>query len=54
MQDNRYGYGGGGDAGRQQKRYGTTEMAKWDGRAVTDWEISTGNYYQPEGVSSFR
>ena len=24
-----YGYGGGGDSGRQQKRCGTTEMAFW-------------------------
>ena len=38
MRDNRYGYGGGGYGGRQQKRCGTTEMAKWVGWMVTDWE----------------
>ena len=37
MQDNRDGYDGGGDAGRQQKIYGTTEMEKWVGRTVADW-----------------
>ena len=43
MQDNRDGYGGGGYAGRQQKRCGTTEMEKWVERTATDWEISAGN-----------
>ena len=38
MRDNRYLYGGGGDEGQQQKRYGTTEMAKWVGITATDWE----------------
>ena len=37
MQDNRDGYGGGGDVGWQQMRCGTTEMAKWVGRKATDW-----------------
>ena len=37
IRDNRDGYGGGGDTGRQQKRCGMTEMAKWVGRTVTDW-----------------
>ena len=37
MQDNRYGYDGGGYAGRQQKICGTMEMAKWAGRTATDW-----------------
>ena len=37
MRDNRYGYGGGGDVGRQQKRCGMTEMAKWFGGTATDW-----------------
>ena len=50
MRDNRDGYGGGGDAGRQHNRCGITEMVKWVGRAATDREISTGNDYQPEGV----
>ena len=35
--DNRDGYGGRGDVGRQQKRYGTTKMAKWVGRTATEW-----------------
>ena len=39
MQDNRDGYVGGGDVGRQHMRCGTTEMAKWVGRTRTDWEI---------------
>ena len=38
MWDNRYGYGGRGDAGWQYKICGTTEMAKWVGRTATDWE----------------
>ena len=38
MRDNIYGYGGGGYVGRQQKRCGRTEMAKWVERTVTDWE----------------
>ena len=38
MRDNRYGYGGGGYAGRQQKRCGTMEMAKWVVRTVKEWE----------------
>ena len=38
MRDNRDGYGGGGYAGRQHKRCGTMEMAKWVGRMATDWE----------------
>ena len=38
MQEKRDGYGGGVDAGRQQKRCGTTEMAKLVGRTATDWE----------------
>ena len=38
MRDNRDEYGGGGDAGWQQKRCGTTEMAKWVGRTATYWE----------------
>ena len=33
------GYGGGGDAGQQQKRCGTTDMAKWVGRTATDQVI---------------
>ena len=37
MQDNRDGYGGGGDAVWQQKRCGTTEMAKWVRRTAMDW-----------------
>ena len=37
MLDNRDGYGDGGDVGRQQKRYGTTEMEKWVGSTATDW-----------------
>ena len=36
IQDNRYGYDGGGDVGWQQKRCGTTEMEKWVGRMVTE------------------
>ena len=36
MIDNRDGYGNGGDAGRQQKRYGTTDMGKGVGRKATD------------------
>ena len=54
MRDNRDGYDGVGYAGRQQKRCGTTEMAKWVGRTATDWEISTGNNYQPKGILSLR
>ena len=38
MRDNRDGYGGVGDAVRQQKICGTTERAKWAGRAATNWE----------------
>ena len=38
IRDNRNGYGGGGDVGRQQMRCGTTEMAKWVGSTATDWE----------------
>ena len=38
MQDSRYGYGGGGDLGRQKMRCGTTEMAKWVVRTETDRE----------------
>ena len=38
MRDNRYGHGGGGDEGRKQMRYWTTEMEKWVGRTETDWE----------------
>ena len=38
MRDNRDGYGGGGDAGQQQKRCGTMDMDKWVGRTTTDWE----------------
>ena len=38
MQENRDGYGGGGYVGRKQMRCGTTEMAKWVGRTVVDWE----------------
>ena len=38
MRDNRDGYNGEGDAGQQQKRCGTTEMAKRVGRTVTDME----------------
>ena len=38
MQDNRDGYSGGEDLGRQQMRYGTTDMAEWVGRTATDWE----------------
>ena len=37
MWDNRDGYGGGGDAGWQQKICGTTDMVKWVGRTATDW-----------------
>ena len=37
MRDNRYGCDGGGDAGQQQKRCGTTEMARWVGRTATAW-----------------
>ena len=51
IQDNRYGYYSRGDAGMQQKIFGTTEMAKWVGRTMTDGQISTRNEYQPEGVS---
>ena len=36
--DNRDCYGGGGDAGWQQKRCGMTEMAKWARRTAVDWE----------------
>ena len=36
MRDNRYGYGGGGDVGRQQMRCGTKERAKWFGRTAVD------------------
>ena len=36
MQDSRDGYGGGGYAGRQQKRCGMMEMAKWIGRTATN------------------
>ena len=35
--DNRDCYGGGGDAGWQQKRCGMTEMAKWARRTAVDW-----------------
>ena len=38
MRDGTEGYGGAGYEGRQQKRYGTTEMAKWVGRTATDRE----------------
>ena len=34
--DNRDGYGGGGDAGQQQKICGAMEMAKWVGRTATE------------------
>ena len=37
IRDKRDGYGGGGDAVRQQKRCGTTKMDKWVGRTATDW-----------------
>ena len=37
MQDNRDGYSGGGDAGRQQKRCGATDIAKWVVTTATDW-----------------
>ena len=37
MRDNMYGYGGGGDVGRQQMICGTTEMAKWVGRTALYW-----------------
>ena len=37
MQDNRYGYGGGGYEVRQQNICGTMEMAKWVGRTATEW-----------------
>ena len=37
MRENRYGYDGVGDVGRQQKRCGTTDMEKWVGRKVMDW-----------------
>ena len=37
MRDNRDGYGGRGDAGRQHKICGMTEMAKWVGRTATEW-----------------
>ena len=37
MQDNRDGYGGGGDVGGQKMRRGTTEMVKWVVRTATDW-----------------
>ena len=37
MGDKTDGYGGGGDAGRQQKIFGTTEMEKWVVRIATDW-----------------
>ena len=37
MRDSRYWYSGVGDAGRQQKRCGTTEITKWVGRTATDW-----------------
>ena len=51
MRDNRDGYNGEGDAGQQQKRCGTTEMAKRVGRTVTDSQISIEENYQPDGVS---
>ena len=35
MRDNRDGYGGGGYADQQQKRYGTTDMAELVGRTAT-------------------
>ena len=38
IRDNRNGYDGGVDVGRQQMRCGTTEMAKWVERTATDWE----------------
>ena len=38
MQDNRDGYGGRRDAGRQHKRCGPTEMTKWVGSTATHWE----------------
>ena len=38
MPDNMDRYGGGGYVGRQQTRCGTTEIAKWVGRTVKDWE----------------
>ena len=37
IQDNRDGYRGGGDVGRQQMRCGTTEMVKWVVRTATEW-----------------
>ena len=37
MQNKRDGYDSGGDAGPQQMRCGTTEMAKWVVRTATDW-----------------
>ena len=39
MQNNIDGYDGEGYAGRKQKICGTTEMAKWVERTVTDWVI---------------
>ena len=54
MRYNRNGYGGGGDVGRQQMICDTMEMAKWVGRTATDWEMSTGNDYQHEGVLLLR
>ena len=38
MRDNMDGYGGGGDAGWQQKRCGMKEMANGVRRKATDWE----------------
>ena len=45
MQDNRDECEGRGDVGRQHMRCGTTDMAKWVGRTVTDWDnIDRENY----------
>ena len=38
MRDNRDEYRGRGDTGWQQKICGMTDMAKWVGRTVADWE----------------
>ena len=38
IRDNKDGYGGRGDTGRQQKICGTTEMTKWVGRTATEWK----------------
>ena len=47
-------YGDGGDAGQQQKRCGTTEMAKWVGITATEWANIDRGQLPTCGVSLLR